>query len=53
MEMVVSDAVSRGIPVEIATRAVQQLILGAGRLQERHSLPPAETVKVMVPRLQA
>lgn len=47
-QVMISDAVTRGIPVEIATRAVQQVIIGAGRLQERHNLPPAETVKAFV-----
>jgi pyrroline-5-carboxylate reductase len=47
-QAMMSDAVTRGIPVEIATRAVQQVIIGAGRLQERHNLPPAETVKAFV-----
>lgn len=47
-QAMMSDAVTRGIPVEIAARAVQQVIIGAGRLQERHNLPPAETVKAFV-----
>lgn len=47
-QIMMSDAVTRGIPVEIATRAVQQVIIGAGKLQERHNLSPAETVKAFV-----
>jgi pyrroline-5-carboxylate reductase len=47
-EAMVSDAVSRGIPVEMANRAAQQVIIGAGRLQERHGQSPAAAVEAFV-----
>jgi pyrroline-5-carboxylate reductase len=47
-EAMMIDAVDRGIPSSIAIRAVQQVIIGAGRLQEAHREPPTETVKAFV-----
>ena len=47
-DAMVSDAVSRGIPVDMATRAAQQVIIGAGRLQERHRQSPANAVEAFV-----
>ncbi|AYG62574.1 pyrroline-5-carboxylate reductase family protein [Rhizobium jaguaris] len=44
-EAMMNDAIARGLPMEIARRAVQQLIIGAGRLQEYHRASPADTVK--------
>ncbi len=47
-EAMMNDAVTHGVSSDVARRAAQQLIIGAGRLQERHNLPPAETVKAFV-----
>lgn len=47
-EAMASDAVSRGIPLQMACRAAQQVIIGAGRLQERHGNAPAATVEAFV-----
>jgi pyrroline-5-carboxylate reductase len=44
----VQDAIGRGVPPDIARRAAQQVIVGAGRLQERSGASPAETVKSFV-----
>ncbi|MFK0166370.1 pyrroline-5-carboxylate reductase family protein [Rhizobium sp. NPDC090279] len=44
-EALMNDAAARGLPREIACRAAQQVIIGAGRLQELHGASPAETVK--------
>ena len=42
------DAIGRGVPAAIAVRAAQQLLVGAGRLQERSGDVPADTVKAFV-----
>jgi pyrroline-5-carboxylate reductase len=47
-EAMMIDTVDRGISGSIAIRAVQQVIIGAGRLQEAHREPPTETVKAFV-----
>lgn len=47
-EAMVQDAIGRGVPPAIARRAAQQVIIGAGRLQERSGTSPAETVKSFV-----
>jgi pyrroline-5-carboxylate reductase len=47
-DAMVTDAVSRGISVEMAARAAQQVIVGAGRLQEKHGRPPAQAVEAFV-----
>ncbi len=44
----VSDAVSRGISIAMAIRAAQQVIIGAGRLQERYRQAPADAVEAFV-----
>lgn len=38
------DAVTRGIPPKVARRAVNALLIGAGRLLEAHDADPRETV---------
>lgn len=47
-EVMMNDAASRGIPKDIARRAAQQVIIGAGRLQEAGKEDPSETVKAFV-----
>lgn len=47
-EAMMNDAIGRGIPTEIARRAAQQLVIGAGRLQEVDGMSPADTVKAFV-----
>ncbi|MFK0206119.1 pyrroline-5-carboxylate reductase family protein [Agrobacterium sp. NPDC090283] len=47
-EAMMNDAIARGIPTAVARRAAQQLIIGAGRLQERDGASPDETVTSFV-----
>lgn len=47
-EAMMNDAVKRGIAPEVARRAAEQVIVGAGRLQEHDRLSPSETVKAFV-----
>jgi len=47
-ESMMNDAIRRGIAPDIAMRAVQQVIIGAGRLQEAQRISPADTVKAFV-----
>ncbi|MDL2398970.1 pyrroline-5-carboxylate reductase family protein [Rhizobium mayense] len=47
-EAMMNDAIARGLPMEIALRAAQQVIIDAGRLQEYHRASPADTVKSFV-----
>lgn len=47
-EAMMNDAMGRGIPAEIAQRAAEQVIIGAGRLQEADNTSPADTVKAFV-----
>jgi pyrroline-5-carboxylate reductase len=47
-EAMMNDAISRGVPAEVALRAAQQIIIGSGRLQEHGREPPSETVKAFV-----
>ena len=42
------DAVARGLPPEVARRAVIGLLVGTGRLFERSAEDPAETVAAFV-----
>lgn len=42
------DAIGRGVAPEVARRAAQQVIIGAGRLQEQDRMSPSETVKAFV-----
>ena len=44
-EAMMKDAVGRGVPLQIARRAAEQVLIGAGRLQEVHGVSPTETVK--------
>lgn len=41
-------AVGQGVPPDVARRAAQQVIVGAGRLQEHNGASPADTVKAFV-----
>ena len=43
-----NDAIARGVPAEVARRAAQQVITGAGRLQEYNGMSPPDTVKSFV-----
>ncbi|MEK1890299.1 MAG: pyrroline-5-carboxylate reductase dimerization domain-containing protein [Phyllobacterium sp.] len=47
-EAMINDAVVRGISPAIAQRAAQQVIIGAGRLQEFNGASPSDTVKSFV-----
>lgn len=47
-EAMMSDAISHGLDREIARRAVNTLIAGAGRLLERNDTCPAETVRTFL-----
>lgn len=47
-EAMMADAVKRGVPAGIARRAAEQVMIGAGRLQEVNGLSPADTVKAFV-----
>ena len=47
-EALMNDAIARGVPAEVAQRAAQQVIIGAGRLQEFNNVSPSETVKSFV-----
>ena len=47
-EAMAKDAVSRGIPAAIAERSVAALLIGAGRLLEKHGEPAAETVRAFI-----
>jgi len=47
-DAMMQDAIKRGVPPDIARRAAQQVIVGAGRLQEQSGASPAETVKSFV-----
>ena len=47
-EAMMNDAIARGVPANVALRAAQQVIIGAGRLQEHDGASPAETVKAFV-----
>ncbi|MBS3650188.1 NAD(P)-binding domain-containing protein [Pseudaminobacter sp. 19-2017] len=42
------DAIGRGVPSDVARRAAQQVIIGAGRLQEHNGASATETVKSYV-----
>ena len=43
--VLMDDAIVRGVPGPVARRAAQQLVIGAGRLQERHGASPAAVVQ--------
>ncbi len=45
-DAMIQDAVSRGVPVEIADGAVRQLFLGAGTWMAQARETPAETVRI-------
>ncbi len=47
-EALMDDAVERGLPPGVAMRAAQQVIVGAGRLQEHGAASPADTVRAFV-----
>ncbi|MBV2143459.1 NAD(P)-binding domain-containing protein [Falsochrobactrum sp. TDYN1] len=47
-EAMMNHAVAQGLPPEIARRAAQQVLIGAGRLQEYNGVSPDETVKLFV-----
>lgn len=47
-EAMAADAVSRGIPSDMAVRAAQQVLIGAGRLQERYRAVPSAAVEAFV-----
>ena len=47
-EAMMNHAVSRGVSPDVARRAAQQVIIGAGRLQEFNGASPSETVKSFV-----
>ncbi len=47
-EAMMNDAIGRGVPAAIARRAAQQVLVGAGRLQEHDGASPDETVKAFV-----
>ena len=47
-EAMMNDAIARGITPAIARRAAQQVIIGAGRLQEPDGASPDDTVKSFV-----
>jgi len=47
-EAMMNDAVARGVPSDVARRAAQLTIVGAGRLQEHNGASPAETVKSFI-----
>jgi len=47
-DAMVSDAAARGIPVDMAIRAAQQVLIGAGRLQERYRAVPSAAVESFV-----
>ncbi|UXN66244.1 hypothetical protein N8E89_24000 (plasmid) [Phyllobacterium sp. A18/5-2] len=47
-EALMNDAIARGVPAEVAQRAAQQVIIGAGRLQEFNNVSPSQTVKSFV-----
>jgi pyrroline-5-carboxylate reductase len=48
VQAMMMDAIQRGVPPEIARRAAQQTLVGAGRLQELSGTSPSETVKSFV-----
>lgn len=47
-DAMMNGAVGRGVPSDVARRAAQQVIVGAGRLQEYNGASPSETVKSFV-----
>ena len=47
-EAMMKAAIAHGIDPGIALRAAQQVIIGAGRLQEAHGIAPAETVRAFI-----
>ena len=47
-EAMMNDAIARGVPADVAVRAAQQVVIGAGRLQEHDGASPAATVKAFV-----
>ncbi len=47
-DAMMKDAVRQGIDPNIARRAAQQVIVGAGKLQAHHGLSPSATVKAFV-----
>lgn len=47
-EALMNDAIGRGVPPDVALRAARQVIIGAGRLQERLGTSPSETVEAFV-----
>lgn len=47
-EAMMLDAMGRGVPPDVARRAAQQTLVGAGRLQEFSGASPSETVKSFV-----
>ncbi len=42
------DAISQGIPADIAQRAVNTLLIGAGRLLEKRDVSPSETTQTFL-----
>lgn len=47
-DAMMNDAIGRGVASDVARRAAQQVIVGAGRLQEHNGASPAETVQSFV-----
>ncbi|WP_105385049.1 pyrroline-5-carboxylate reductase family protein [Neorhizobium alkalisoli] len=47
-DAMMKDALARGVPEELARRAAQQVLIGAGRLQEHNGSSPSETVRSFV-----
>jgi len=47
-EAMMLDAIGRGVPADIARRAAQRTLVGAGRLQEFNGISPTDTVKSFV-----
>lgn len=47
-EAMMLDAIERGVPPDVARRAAQQTLVGAGGLQEFSGASPSETVKSFV-----
>lgn len=47
-DAMMKDALARGLPEDLARRAAQQVLIGAGRLQEHNGLSPSETVRSFV-----
>jgi pyrroline-5-carboxylate reductase len=47
-EAMMNDAIARGVSADVARRAAQQVIIGAGRLQEHDRASPSDTVQAFV-----